>query len=1205
MMQGREERGTILPPLRTARPFPPFPFLSLVLVRSPSVSSSSFEPAEKPREEPTKKTVAKGEDEEENVVVEPTRQLDDGRRETDVTTCHNTFQTPVFHLWRHAHCEVSLGRCKHNSRFRQRLSMVLPTDGDPSTERFQTMKPNRNESEASLDGILSTDSPDGKASQDAETALPPSLGRHLPQEEQHSELPAFPRLSSYVSEPASTLQAWRVIAKEEEERSLREILEEGGEGANTRTAGEDLGEDQPSTLQQPMETVSGTNPSPFSFEFSLVPIRDHAWLHNRGTSTRLKTDIAHSDVAGDLATTWIPVAGEGGLGRGVERKKMRGVDLKSASGVHRETGEAAGGTETKGMAVSPIHRILPVLRIMRKTSKTQDSGPERTESGHGTLPDISQKKQEAFTAISPSKMSEGRELSLGDFDGEFGIDPRERRSLWHRRHFWAIFISVIIFFVFIIIGICLLVYAPSTFIENFQFWRLSFFIAGLPVIWWLGRGIANLVVWAVQRSMFSVKHALYFSAGLQYPLRNVIRSALAVGWWALIMTVKTQNQEKDVTKAYNIVLRIWACVTLFMTANLLKRMLAKMLALRYNKSQHLDRLTDAERKESILRYLLNAPSSKIPTHEESHLASYIGSGGILHAGHRLVELVRFRRYGSMGDIVSAVKRKGSRKGAISNGSQEISATAGALPPPPMTAGLYERGTKLTSIGEEDEEDSARIQRLRTMGRDSDGVVTSSSQVIQRPGSPTVRIQMASPQSSPRTRSASASPKSPSKISRRASGEISRPELARLRLDMDTSTHSATAVADARDENASSPGLSSRPMGPEGLAEYLERPSPVQSHAPSLPASRFGSRENPIPKHQFMRQLSQLERRIRKNALTFTWKDEMNKEGSIVVESEEEANRVGEYLYLRLNDLNPLYRRGVPQSRLEEILEPDDAAEAFQLLDADGNGIITKDDCVDTVVAIYQDRKNLAKSLSDVRSITAVLETLIGIVLHVIFVFFYLLIFEADIGQLWISFSGIVLAFSFIFGNSVRSVYENVVFLFACHPYDIGDVLFLDDNFYTVDQITITFTVCKTSNGQRVWLPNQRLLTTTFVNLSTSGNHCESIRILVDLDTPPETLNALEKALEELRTSYPKEFAAFAVSFRDVAVAMKMTIFIWMEFAFNGTDLGRCSRARTMVHVCVAKKLTELGVSYTLPRQTGDGRGSLVVVGEEVIGLDGR
>ena len=51
--------------------------------------------------------------------------------------------------------------------------------------------------------------------------------------------------------------------------------------------------------------------------------------------------------------------------------------------------------------------------------------------------------------------------------------------------------------------------------------------------------------------------------------------------------------------------------------------------------------------------------------------------------------------------------------------------------------------------------------------------------------------------------------------------------------------------------------------------------------------------------------------------------------------------------------------------------------------------------------------------------------------------------QVDIQKTWVLFSSIVLAFAFMFGNSVKTVYESVIYLFVVHPFDVGDKIIVD------------------------------------------------------------------------------------------------------------------------------------------------------------------
>ena len=73
--------------------------------------------------------------------------------------------------------------------------------------------------------------------------------------------------------------------------------------------------------------------------------------------------------------------------------------------------------------------------------------------------------------------------------------------------------------------------------------------------------------------------------------------------------------------------------------------------------------------------------------------------------------------------------------------------------------------------------------------------------------------------------------------------------------------------------------------------------------------------------------------------------------------------------------------------------------------------------------VFQDRQNLAASLRDAKSIVKKLETVIGVAIHILFGFFYLLIFGVDVLKTWATFASFLIGFSFIFGTSIRTTCE--------------------------------------------------------------------------------------------------------------------------------------------------------------------------------------
>lgn len=61
---------------------------------------------------------------------------------------------------------------------------------------------------------------------------------------------------------------------------------------------------------------------------------------------------------------------------------------------------------------------------------------------------------------------------------------------------------------------------------------------------------------------------------------------------------------------------------------------------------------------------------------------------------------------------------------------------------------------------------------------------------------------------------------------------------------------------------------------------------------------------------------------------------------------------------------------------------------------------------------------------------------------------YLAIFGVKVQHLLISGSSMAVAFAFVFGNSLREVYESILWLFVVNPYDEGALMLLVGHRYS-------------------------------------------------------------------------------------------------------------------------------------------------------------
>ncbi|KAG2451530.1 hypothetical protein HYH02_004128 [Chlamydomonas schloesseri] len=401
---------------------------------------------------------------------------------------------------------------------------------------------------------------------------------------------------------------------------------------------------------------------------------------------------------------------------------------------------------------------------------------------------------------------------------------------------------------------------------------------------------------------------------------------------------------------------------------------------------------------------------------------------------------------------------------------------------------------------------------------------------------------------------------------------------------------AAAAAAAVDAAASavSPGVG----GPVGMGATGGGPGGAAGASRLGPAAG-GQGVGRLDYNQLRTSLFWLEQHIRRNKLRMgvTLSDQLRaaaEDGEAVQEvtSKTEAKRLAFYIHMNVLGLSDLRGRKYIVARDFEPFfgTAQEVREAFAVFDHDGDGRITLQNMVDTVVRIYKERKKLALTLQDTRTVVAKLELICGVVLHVLFAFVYLIIFQVNVRELWLTFSSVTLAFVFVFGNSIRSIYEAVLFLFVVHPFDVGDyVLLANGDMVKVEEIALLFCTFLKGDGRRLYYPNTKLMGEPITNVSRSDTYWDSAQLLVDIATPGSALEAAEARLKRWLADNPKQFTGSAgVLARTVTNPAKLQLSVFWEYCHPGEDAGRTGRWRSKAMLVLAAALDSQHVSYTLP-----------------------
>ena len=93
--------------------------------------------------------------------------------------------------------------------------------------------------------------------------------------------------------------------------------------------------------------------------------------------------------------------------------------------------------------------------------------------------------------------------------------------------------------------------------------------------------------------------------------------------------------------------------------------------------------------------------------------------------------------------------------------------------------------------------------------------------------------------------------------------------------------------------------------------------------------------------------------------------------------------------------------------------------------------------------MYRERRLLARTLKDADTVFDDLDMLVSVIVLVVITIVSLLIMGLLTTETLIFISSQLLLVVFMFGNTARTVFEAVIFIFVTHPFDVKDRCVID------------------------------------------------------------------------------------------------------------------------------------------------------------------
>lgn len=93
--------------------------------------------------------------------------------------------------------------------------------------------------------------------------------------------------------------------------------------------------------------------------------------------------------------------------------------------------------------------------------------------------------------------------------------------------------------------------------------------------------------------------------------------------------------------------------------------------------------------------------------------------------------------------------------------------------------------------------------------------------------------------------------------------------------------------------------------------------------------------------------------------------------------------------------------------------------------------------------VYLERKSLVHSLNDTKTAVDELNKLVSVLVLVLDIIVCFLLMGFLTTQILVFISSQLLLAAFMFGNTAKTVFEAIIFVFVMHPFDVGDRCVID------------------------------------------------------------------------------------------------------------------------------------------------------------------
>ncbi|CAA0831109.1 Mechanosensitive ion channel protein 5 [Striga hermonthica] len=304
------------------------------------------------------------------------------------------------------------------------------------------------------------------------------------------------------------------------------------------------------------------------------------------------------------------------------------------------------------------------------------------------------------------------------------------------------------------------------------------------------------------------------------------------------------------------------------------------------------------------------------------------------------------------------------------------------------------------------------------------------------------------------------------------------------------------------------------------------------------------------------------------------------ESTVHITSEKQAKAAAKKIFTNVAKPGAKY---IYEEDLLRFMREDEVVKTMRLFeDGSEQKRISRKALKNWVVNVFRERRALALSLNDTKTAVNKLHQMLNVLVGILIIVIWLLILKVATTHFFIFLSSQLLLVVFMFGNTCKTTFEAIIFLFVMHPFDVGDRVEVDGVQMVVEEMNILATVFLKFDNHKIYYPNSVLSTKPIHNYYRSPEMGDAIDFCIHISTPVEKIALMKERITryvEKRSDHWQPEPMIVM--RDVEDMNRIKFSVWLTHRMNHQDMGERWVRRALLVEDMVNTFRELDIQYRL------------------------